>query len=97
MQVLCLDVRYVMVSANHLFGTIYVLDPPEGLASSGKHSMVITRVDCRYEEKSEEMNYGELLDYMQRYPEVKEHIFEYFFLKLKPKMDKRLEREFLRS
>jgi hypothetical protein len=97
LKVLCYDVRYVLLSNSHLFGIVWVFDPPESSARPKDQSMVITRVDCRYEEKSEETNYGELLEYMQRYPEVQEHIFEYFFLKLKPKMDKRLERELTRS
>ncbi len=97
LPVLCYDVKYVMVSADHLFGSIWLVSAPDRPASANDKKMLITRVDCRYEEKSEETNYWELLDYMQKYPEVKEHIFEYFFLKLKPKMDKRLKQELFKS
>jgi len=97
LHVFFFDVKYIQVSADHLFGSIWISDAPDRVAGAHHPKMSITRVDCRYEEKSEETNYWELLEYMQKYPEVKEHIFEYFFLKLKPKMDKRLEQEVLRS
>jgi len=88
------NLRFTRYSDYHLLGAVteiqtQVNDAP---SASTMESELDNLVDINdyYKNDKAEMNYKELMYYMEKYPAFREHIFSEFFMKWKPLIDGKL-------
>ncbi len=85
-------VEFTNFSDRHIIGTICELDRSSGEAPEpwGRGGIVvIDAADPGCLGRGDEYRYNELIYYMEKYPQVKEHVFSDFYFRVKPKLDKR--------
>jgi len=82
------DIKSIKYNDSRVFGTIRT---PRENKKAGNYQLeekgdTIT-LDVHREERETEKKYTELFRYMEKYPEIKEHIFTYFYMIQKPVID----------
>ncbi|MCK5055994.1 MAG: hypothetical protein KAT34_05025 [Candidatus Aminicenantes bacterium] len=82
------DIKSIKYNDSRVFGTIRTLRENK---KTGDYQLkdkgdTIT-LDVHREERETEKKYTELFRYMEKYPEIKEHIFTYFYMIQKPVID----------
>ncbi len=87
--------EFTNYSDRHVIGAIWELDRTLERAQEDWERGGIVVIDasdpgCRG--KGDEYCYNELIYYMEKYPEVKAHVFNDFFYRIKPKLDKLAKR-----
>ena len=88
-------VEFTNFSDRHIIGSIQELDlaEPELRREWDRGGIaVIDAADPGCRGKGDEYRYNELIYYMEKYPQVKEHVFSDFYFRVKPKLDKRAKR-----
>jgi hypothetical protein len=82
------DIKSIKYNDSRVFGTIRTLreNKKAGNSQLEEKGDTIT-LDVRREEKETEKKYTELFRYMEKYPEIKEHIFTFFYMIQKPVID----------
>jgi hypothetical protein len=88
------NLRFTRYSDYHLLGAIteiqsQVSDAPVDSAM-GKELDNLVDINDYYKNDNAELNYKELMYYMEKYPAFREHIFSEFFMKWKPLIDGKL-------
>ncbi len=82
------DIKSIKYNDSRVFGTIRTLRNDkrnkESLLEDKRDTITL---DVRQEEKESEKKYTELFRYMEKYPEIKEHIFTFFYMIQKPVID----------
>ena len=82
------DIKSIKYNDSRVFGTIRTIR--ENKVSKDIHledkGDTIT-LDVNQDTKENEKKYTELFRYMEKYPEIKEHIFTYFYMIQKPVID----------
>lgn len=88
--------RFAKYSNYHLLGTITEIETQvqgEGDVSgseTGEEPSNILHINDYYKKDTIELNYKQLMYYMEKYHSFREHIFGEFFMKWKPLLDKNL-------
>jgi hypothetical protein len=85
-------VEFTNFSDHHIIGTIRRIGPVEEEEPEVWGRGEITVIDAADPEgagKGDEARYNELIYYMEKYRHVKDHVFSDFYLRVKPKLDKR--------
>lgn len=90
------NLRFTRYSDYHLLGAITEIQTQvddTSSAATGEQELdnLVDINDC-YKNDNAEMNYKELIYYMEKYPAFREHIFSEFFMKWKPLIDGKLLR-----
>jgi hypothetical protein len=84
------NLRFTKYSEYHILGTIAeVKDEIVKKDIPGAESNLVDITD-HYKNDNIELNYKELMDYLEKYPAFREHIFSEFFMKWKPLIDWKL-------
>jgi len=78
-----LDVRSIKYNDARIFGTLRLISQNKKVT---ERSGTIT-LDVPREEMEQEQRYTELFRYMEKYPQIREHIFTYFYMIQKPMVD----------
>jgi len=82
-------VRSIKYNDSRIFGTIRLVSDQNELEDSFyKNGNDTITLSIPREQVENEKKYTELFSYMEKYPEIKEHIFTYFFMIQKPMVDK---------
>jgi hypothetical protein len=86
--------RFAKYSNYHLLGTITEIETQaQGIVSESETSEGpgnVLHINDYYKKDTLELNYKELMYYMEKYLPFREHIFAEFFMKWKPLLDKGL-------
>lgn len=82
------DIKSIKYNDSRVFGTIRTIREDKKVKESqlDDKSDTIT-LDVHQEKKENEKKYTELFRYMEKYPEIKDHIFTYFYMIQKPVVD----------
>ncbi len=88
------NLRFTKYSDHHLLGTIteiqtQVSNTPATFTQEKELDNLVD-INDYYKNDKAELNYKELMYYMEKYPAFREHIFSEFFMKWKPLIDGRL-------
>lgn len=83
------DLRFAKYSDYHALGTIAEIQAGESPAAGGETDNLLLITDT-FRNGGPEMNYKELLYYMEKFPALKEHMFAEFFMCWKPLLDQGL-------
>lgn len=82
------DIKSIKYNDSRVFGTIRTIrDDKRNKDFQVEDKRDTITLDVHQEEKESEKKYTELFRYMEKYPEIKEHIFTYFYMIQKPVID----------
>jgi hypothetical protein len=82
------DIKSIKYNDSRVFGTIRTIRENKKVKASELEDKSDTiTLDVHQEKKENEKKYTELFRYMEKYPEIKEHIFTYFYMIQKPVID----------
>lgn len=88
------NLRFTRYSNHHILGAITEIqtqvDDTSSAATMERELDNLVDIDDYYKNDNAEMNYKELMYYMEKYPAFREHIFSEFFMKWKPLIDGKL-------
>lgn len=88
------NLRFTRYSDYHLLGTITEIQTQVNDAHSAstmeRELDNLVDINDYYKNDNAELNYKELMYYMEKYPAFREHIFSEFFMKWKPLIDGKL-------
>ncbi|MDQ1350269.1 MAG: hypothetical protein QG657_570 [Acidobacteriota bacterium] len=88
------NLRFTRYSEYHLLGTITEIQTQEEETPSAapleRELDNLVDINDYYKNDNAEMNYKELMYYMEKYPAFREHVFSEFFMKWKPLIDGKL-------
>lgn len=87
------NLRFTRYSDYHLLGSIteveVVLNDVPSFQNENKFNNLVN-IDDYYKNKEDELNYKEIIYYLEQYPAFREHTFSEFFMKWKPLIDGKL-------
>ncbi len=82
------DIRSIKYNDSRVFGTIRVMiEGKRGEESHLENKRGTITLDVSQEKIENEKKYTELFRYMEKYPEIRDHIFSYFYMIQKPLVD----------
>lgn len=86
------NLRFTRYSDYHLLGSITEVQVSLNDASSFQKGNGLNNLDINdcYRKEEDELNYKELIYYLEKYPAFREHTFSEFFMKWKPLIDGKL-------
>lgn len=84
------NLRFAIYSDSHALGTISELKKPRESKVPGDEGDNLLDINDYYKNDALELNYKELMYYMEKFPAFKEHVFSEFFMRWKPLIDVQL-------
>ena len=84
------DLRFAKYSDHHALGTITEIRTKKEIPYPDAETDNIVDINDFYKEDTVELNYKELMYYMEKFPAFKEHVFSEFFMRWKPLIDEKL-------
>jgi hypothetical protein len=82
--------RFAKYSDHHVLGTITEIRTKKESPHPTAETNNIVDINDFYKEDTVELNYKELMYYMEKFPAFKEHVFSEFFMRWKPLIDEKL-------
>jgi hypothetical protein len=84
------NLRFAVYSDFHAMGTITEIKKPRERTVSDEEGDNLVDISDYYKKDALELNYKELMYYMEKFPAFKEHVFSEFFMRWKPLIDVQL-------
>jgi hypothetical protein len=84
------NLRFAKYSDHHALGTITEIRTKKETQHQGAEADNLVDINDYYKEDTVELNYKELMYYMEKFPAFKEHVFSEFFMRWKPLIDEKL-------
>lgn len=84
------NLRFAKYSDNHALGTIIEIQQKKESSPLSAELNNLMDINDYYKEDTVELNYRELMYYMEKFPAFKEHVFSEFFMRWKPLIDEKL-------
>jgi len=84
------NLRFAKYSDNHALGTITEIQQKKESSPLSAELDNLMDINDYYKEDTVELNYKELMYYMEKFPAFKEHVFSEFFMRWKPLIDEKL-------
>jgi hypothetical protein len=86
------NLRFAIYSDSHALGTISEIKKPRKTKTVSEEGDNLVDINDFYKKDTLELNYKELMYYMEKFPAFREHIFSEFFMRWKPLIDVQLLR-----
>jgi hypothetical protein len=84
------NLRFAKYSDHHALGTITEIRTKKESPHPAAETDNIVDINDFYKKDTVELNYKELMYYMEKFPAFKEHVFSEFFMRWKPLIDEKL-------